>query len=1059
MQAYFTKKDALQHLNKLNNKNIQLFGEDINPNGSKKFYVTSAELIFERIINIREPHYYEYFLPNNPVVFGVDLDILKTDIKTYLEAVDIVKDIINKICISAKEKYNFEYNINDFIVLENNPEYQKIDPKKFSFHIIARGLEFEDGSTAKIFFKYIDNKHNIKYADPSIYTNCLRLCYCSKMGKKAYLIPKEIEINNEKTFYKNSGSDKDLYNFWIKTMVTNVSDSRQKIAAKKEKDKTLDKDVVKNTKSNGFIKINSELTDKNIIDILNRLPEEYNDEYDKWIKIGMILHTYNKFNIWDDWSKKSRKYNKEDILKKWEYLNKYEGNKLTYGTLIRIAQECGIVDKKKTIKDIVDEYPEIPVEIKHLKNTIVLDQLKLTSEIFENTENMKIVAVQSEKGTGKTSNLIEYLSNNNMINENNSILILSARRTLGIKFLGDLEKFGFKLYSELLDNDITEKKIICQVDSMMRLKLARYDIIIIDECESMSRYLTSSHFKKNTKMGLIVDRLECHIKSTKKLYILDADLSDRCINYYKNIKNIPEDDIILIINKFKPYTDYTIVSMEYSQWIMRILDYIDAKKKIVIPMASNNKAKDLQMKILEEYPDTKILIIHKETTDEEKMECVKNVNEKWSEYDVVIYTPSVNMGISYDIPNSFDAIFGYGCFNSVAGQEFTQMLHRVRSPKEKNIYVSMDSYRPYNDEDILSYKQVEEIICTDHYLTKYDLHTNLMLPKSNYDENKHAIVYNYPYKSEPIYDLIVRNCKEVLENNQNFCTNFYGYIKHKGYKLKFDEGDYDNESSKEIMEDMKILRNKRVDNELEMNVKGIIEAKDLSDDEYQQKVCQREDYLTDEDRYSIHKYNIKKCYNITNDDNFKPEFVEEFNVKQKMSWFSNISTIKDTELQNTYEKLEILRNNRLKNTLIENSYLDYMYKNTYTYHMYGIGILDKFGLSLNDMNKTIMEDDYKKAIGECIQWLDIYRNDICEKYKLRITNKSLLELLPPGQIKFINQVLEAMYGVKIMKISKKTSDLSYGLTDKDVWKNLPNLDENSKPKFKNVNLTLKYVEL
>jgi len=50
---------------------------------------------------------------------------------------------------------------------------------------------------------------------------------------------------------------------------------------------------------------------------------------------------------------------------------------------------------------------------------------------------------------------------------------------------------------------------------------------------------------------------------------MDADLSNRCINYYVNIinqkfKNIAaqkyllESDVYMIINKFTPFQDYTI---------------------------------------------------------------------------------------------------------------------------------------------------------------------------------------------------------------------------------------------------------------------------------------------------------------------------------------------------------------------------------------------------------------------------------------------------------------------------------------------------------------------
>ena len=72
------------------------------------------------------------------------------------------------------------------------------------------------------------------------------------------------------------------------------------------------------------------------------------------------------------------------------------------------------------------------------------------------------------------------------------------------------------------------------------------------------------------------------------------------------------------------------------------------------------------------------------------------INETWIKYDVIIYTPSVCMGVSFDVPNYFDKIYAYGCHQSLGSQEFAQMLHRVRTPKTKEIILAIDKYKPYD---------------------------------------------------------------------------------------------------------------------------------------------------------------------------------------------------------------------------------------------------------------------------------------------------------------------------------------------------------------------------
>ncbi len=79
-------------------------------------------------------------------------------------------------------------------------------------------------------------------------------------------------------------------------------------------------------------------------------------------------------------------------------------------------------------------------------------------------------------------------------------------------------------------------------------------------------------------------------------------------------------------------------------------------KRLVVPMASNSKAKDLYSKLKQDFPNKNILLIHKETSDGDKLQKLLKVNEIWVNYDIVIYTPTVCMGVSFE-PEHFDNIF------------------------------------------------------------------------------------------------------------------------------------------------------------------------------------------------------------------------------------------------------------------------------------------------------------------------------------------------------------------------------------------------------------------
>ena len=70
-----------------------------------------------------------------------------------------------------------------------------------------------------------------------------------------------------------------------------------------------------------------------------------------------------------------------------------------------------------------------------------------------------------------------------MNTENKSILFVSCRITFGVKLYGDLQKYGFKLYSQIKEQQINEKLLICQIDSLLRINHEKYEIKIFRQQE------------------------------------------------------------------------------------------------------------------------------------------------------------------------------------------------------------------------------------------------------------------------------------------------------------------------------------------------------------------------------------------------------------------------------------------------------------------------------------------------------------------------------------------------------------------------------------------------
>jgi hypothetical protein len=1024
--SFVRKKDALDYYKSSGLEAPCLFAEDTTENGTKRFHVTAARNIYDNMLANLNSHYYEFWTADQPLVFGIDMDIKCEEGVDYDK---ILKRVIKNVQKGAKEYYGHEYQISDFVVLENSPVLQKEDnANKVSYHIICRGLAFENHLVAKDFYLRLVKDHNMEHCDPSIYNiTCFRLCYNSKKGKKAIAIPKLCTIKDQNTCFPEVGTKKDAYRFWLRTMLTYVEED-DRVITKKQMSQKADK-VQPNV---------TEESNINLEHILSQLPMEYCDNYESWVKVGMILkNAGDYFELWDEWSQKSDKYKGSEMKKVWDGFKK--DGRLTVGTLIHWCHQHGIVNifkDKRTLRDNVISYPEAPIDIGE-KPMLLLNQAKLEPSVYEPYLDKKMIAVQSEKGTGKTSNLLKVLFSSGKIKKDTSVLFVSSRRTFGIKLLGDLKSEKFKLYSDIKEHYITSKRIICQIDSLMRLDCVKYDIVVIDECESLARYLTSSHFTKNPNSSLVVSTLKMRVREADHLYVLDADLSVRCMNFYKNTLQIDKNDYQLIVNEYKPYKDYSLVCMRYEHWLVKIIKDVADGKRLVIPMASNAKAKDLYSKIIQDFPNKNCLLIHKETSDEDKLEKLVNVNQIWKNYDVIIYTPSVCMGVSFDISGHFDRIYAYGCHMSLGAQEFCQMIHRVRDPIEKKVYIAMDYYKEYvKEEDALNYKEVEEMMCSDYYLTHYDVHNNLV-PKEashiikNGDDTqiRRDVVLTYPYKQDVVYDLYVRNVWEVIENKLNFTASFFGYAKYKGYKIDFEK----EEDNKELVKEMKDIRDKRVQEQMDKNHDGILNAKDITEEEFIQKVKTREEFLTEADFHEMQKYKLKKCYGI--DEDIDREFIDMFNDRNKMKHYRNLSTIKETEQQPTDRKLQLLHRLRGKT---DNCYKDFTIKNHYLCHYYALEGLKYVGLDINNLGVEIEEDKMQEGLEKYMKWAEKEprRSDIALKFDLNIRNKILSEMNKATKMKLMNTIIESMYGFKFKKKGAVYEVIGY-----DVWDALPRDDK------------------
>lgn len=90
---------------------------------------------------------------------------------------------------------------------------------------------------------------------------------------------------------------------------------------------------------------NGRTVDVSTDDLIGVLAFITNDdvEYDTWIKVGFAIHHCTAgtgFDLWDEWSRKSKKYDPEQMSFKWHSFGR-SATTVTFGTLVFLAQQNG----------------------------------------------------------------------------------------------------------------------------------------------------------------------------------------------------------------------------------------------------------------------------------------------------------------------------------------------------------------------------------------------------------------------------------------------------------------------------------------------------------------------------------------------------------------------------------------------------------------------------------------------------------------------------------------------------------------------------------------------
>lgn len=586
-------------------------------------------------------------------------------------------------------------------------------------------------------------------------------------------------------------------------------------------------------------------------------------------------------------------------------------------------------------------------------------------------------------------------------------------------------------------------KLIIQVESLFRIQMNYQpdpiDLLILDEVESIFEQFNSGlHKKFNVNFAIF----KWMISTAKYVICMDANISDRTYNTLKNLR--PNHQIFFHWNTFKRAADdkYYICTTR-NLWMSKLYDLLDNNNKVVIPINSYTEAVTIEEILQNKYKNKKIKLYSSKTSALEKNKHFSDVHTYWSELDILIYTPTVSAGISYELEH-FNAVFGYFTDKSCNVESCRQMLGRIRNIKSLSYYIYLcgqGNTLPTYTKDIK--KQL------------YDSRTNLYKKLDNnlalsFEFDKHGKI---EYHESAYFNLWLENKRIENLSKNYFVRRFIDQVADSGAQIHELDTDIVESELKTIGYTYKTTQSMLKDRSCEF----IAMSSDIEYDEFKEikdKMDKQLD-ITKEEYGKYYKHKLQLTYNWF-DKPIDKQFVADYNYQTAILIYKNLKIITTgttiLESLNTLKAHEMEHNQILlytdpilsdgstrinsetkqildiySNDSCESKDLHYNYvfqKHYLTVWMVNMIGFDEFILGIFRMQMIHTDDIYTNIMkheSEFINKLDTISYEFKDKQidKKTISGSVNQALHIKRVISIVNKYLRRMYGMEITKVLKK----------------------------------------
>lgn len=893
----------------------------------------------------------------------VDVDVKKEDVVAKIIGKMIIK-VFNESYKSELEKYYFPTFVDNILITQSHAKN-----KKYSFHIILTGFKLPNCRECALFTDKVCARIPIDIAnivDKQVNGSCktLRLLGCTKNGEERYKrISSKCQITDDKGYIQWIRSDYDIKHCFMKKK--NLSQS------------VLSENIIQSA------------VDK----VREYFPEfKFRDTKENYINFDRLYPS--KCDICD------KRHDKDNTLIVY-YANDSVYYQCRHDTSeLKTTQKLLEFEKTKydrdvALKNIVENSEVSNPLIRYTDHTEFYDK-----NYVKDITDVETEFIRAPMKLGKTKTLRKYI---NGLKPDVSICILSFRLTFSHNIQKSLN--DFVLYSDIKESKITSRiapRVIVQIESLYRL-IGKYDVVILDESESILSQFGSGNVRNSS---IAFANFAAITTLAAKVICMDAFMTERTVEVINRIRNKPYK---IMYNSYQNACEYNYNLCHYQNntyMYDKIVKALEDGENIAIMANKKTDLENIKDLIANDFPDIDIGIYTANTDIKIKKEHMSDVNKYWKNKRVILYTPTITAGISFE-EEWFDQIFALFTNRSCDVLTCMQMLGRIRNVKSKNITIAFDVQSIYCP-------ITRDAIYNDLTKGRLDIKNGIdgirLQPNIEFDDDDEAEL-----NSEQLYKVDQTDHYYILWSYNQLASNiskrqFIQYmckcIKETGASISVHnsiEGDFNKRAT-----ECKKLRE-----EVEAKAIALTELIDDDDAEALYQKFQDNEELDREEQLQYYKYRLKIAYDIEEENEEvldTVQFVLSYNNDADKNRYKNLKYIfVDPNVDVALSQIQRIDKKELsRRSKMDNQYKVKMlsYKSKYLEHFNTISAIRYLGfkhlLSLESISKTDMENNVnknKKKLREIYTFFEIYPPSLTDKYD--------------AYVKKVDVILHKIYGFHI----------------------------------------------